>query len=351
MNDSNTVPLLDILASTDYKNHDSPLKFVLGKDKSGLVHIGDLSKYLNILIAGATGSGRSLFLETLVVSLVENSPTNNLRLVLIDSRRVQFAGYNRILNLLCPVVWDVDSAISALDWALLERNRRLELFASTETEGIENYNKHLPRHENGILPHIVIIIDELLDLMIVRPKEVEGIIVSLALTSKAHGIHLVLSSAKPSSAIFTKAIRGSVPTRLAFNTALSEAGSKIILGESGAERLRGKGDLLYKTTESEEATRVQAPYIPHQQIRDVHVKVSNGIKQQFDNGLVEHMINRKMKFEPEGTVSDPLLERATELVVRTGKYSPSLLQEVLRIGYARSAKLLDEVREHLSAKG
>ncbi|MTI57359.1 FtsK/SpoIIIE family DNA translocase [Geosporobacter ferrireducens] len=342
-NDSTTtVSVKEVLESDKYTHSDSKLTFVLGKDIAGNPVTADLAKMPHMLIAGATGSGKSVCINTLITSILFKATPDEVRLVLIDPKVVELNNYNGIPHLLIPVVTEPKKAASALNWAVQEMTNRYKLFAQNGVRDINSYNEKQLREENEALPKIVVIIDELADLMMVAPGQVEDAICRLAQMARAAGIHLIVATQRPSVDVITGVIKANIPSRIAFAVS-SQADSRTILDMGGAEKLLGKGDLLFYPVGASKPRRLQGAFISDAEVE----KVVSFIKQQVAEAVYEEDILEKIETElpvDEGTV-DELLQEAIEFVVQTGQASISMLQRRFRIGYNRAARLIDAMEE------
>ena len=336
------VRLKEIISSHIFKERKSNMMIALGKDVSGKPWIANLEGMPHLLVAGATGSGKSVMLNSIIISLLyQNSPAN-LKFILIDPKRVELTIYNNIPYLLAPVITEVSKTINALKWAIGEMEKRFEVLSQAGKRDIGHYN----RQTKDKMPYIVIIIDELADLMTVAGNEIEGLIVRLAQMSRAVGIHLILSTQRPSVNIITGLIKANVPNRIAFSVT-SMADSRTIIDCSGAEKLLGKGDLLFLSTDLSKPVRLQAAYVSD----DEAIRVAQYLKRlgppEYDQNVTEKQASLPgFEIGRNGNGNeDELLEQAKEQVARAGKASASLLQRRLRIGYARAARLLDLLEE------
>ncbi|SHI78595.1 DNA translocase FtsK [Geosporobacter subterraneus DSM 17957] len=342
-NDSTTtVSVKEVLESDKYISSDSKLTFVLGKDIAGNPVVADLAKMPHMLIAGATGSGKSVCINTLITSILYKATPEEVRLVLIDPKVVELNNYNGIPHLLIPVVTDPKKAATALNWAVVEMTNRYKLFAQSGVRDINSYNEKQQREEKETLPKIVVIIDELADLMMVAPGQVEDSICRLAQMARAAGIHLIVATQRPSVDVITGVIKANIPSRIAFAVS-SQADSRTILDMGGAEKLLGKGDLLFYPVGASKPKRLQGAFISDAEVE----RVVSFIKQQVEEAVYEEDILEKMETDlpaDEGTV-DELLQDAIEFVVQTGQASISMLQRRFRIGYNRAARLIDAMEE------
>ncbi len=334
-----TVTLREILETQDIKKTGS-LALALGRDAAGEPFSVDLKRMPHLLIAGATGSGKSVCINSILINLLYLNSPSELRLLLVDPKRVEFTEYNGIPHLLAPVVTEVDKTVSVLKWTVAEMERRFKLFAESSCRNIEVYNENPTQ---GRLPYIVVIIDELADLMTQAANEVESSIVRIAQMARAVGIHLIVATQRPSVDVITGLIKANIPTRVAFAVA-SNADSRTILDQAGAEKLLGRGDMLYISSEIGQPKRVQGVFITDNEIRGVTDFLKREGEAEYDESILNFKAqgNRPgMHSSGEGDVDDTLFEEAKQLVIETGKGSASLLQRRLRVGYARAARLLD----------
>lgn len=339
------VSLREVLEDERFKGVKSNLTLAMGRDVSGHVNAVDLKNMPHLLIAGATGSGKSVCINAMIVSLLYQNSPDDLRLILVDPKRVEFTHYNGVPHLLTPVVFDVDKTVSALRWAVSEMDRRFRVLQESGRRNIEAYND---KPASGKLPYIVIFIDELADLMAQAGNEVEAAIVRLSQMARAVGIHLVVATQRPSVDVITGLIKANITNRIAFAVA-SQVDSRTILDASGAEKLLGNGDMLYLGNELGKPKRIQGVLITDKEVD----KITNFLKAesapQYDESIVSyHSSVERGVGGGAGEISggDELYENAKEVVVMAGKASASLLQRRLRIGYARAARLLDIMEEN-----
>ena len=337
--ESQMVGLRDVLESDEFKKFDSPLAMALGKDISGKPIIADMSKMPHLLIAGSTGSGKSVCVNTLINSILYKAKPDEVKFLLIDPKVVELANYNGIPHLLIPVVTDPKKAANALNWAVVEMNRRYKLFADNQVKDITSYNEKSEEK----LPKIVIIIDELADLMMVSSNDVEDYICRLAQMARAAGMHLIVATQRPSVDVITGVIKANIPSRIAFAVS-SQTDSRTILDMGGAEKLLGKGDMLFYPLGAAKPVRLQGAFISENESE----KVIDFVKDQ---------INEEIKYEEEimDTISkatiakssdeDDLLSEAIEFVVESGQGSASMLQRKFKIGFNRAARLIDSMEE------
>ncbi len=329
-----TVVLKEVLDSPNYKNSLLNLPFALGKDVSGTSIVTDISKMPHLLIAGATGSGKSVCINALILSILYNSGPDKVRLLLIDPKVVELSQYNGIPHLLIPVVTDPKKATNALNWAVEEMSKRYKMFAKNSVRDIDGYNK---KFEDNKIPYIVIIIDELSDLMMVAPNDVEDAICRLAQVARAAGLHLIIATQRPSVDVITGVIKANIPSRIAFSVA-SQTDSRTILDMGGAEKLLGKGDMLFYPVGTNKPIRIQGAFVSEKEVE----RVVTFIKEQSGTPDYEDTIIEQLSQSSSIPVDeDELFEDALRLVVEAQQASISMLQRRLRIGYSRAARLID----------
>lgn len=337
---SKTVYLREILRSQEFRTNPSPMTAVLGLDISGQPAVTDLKKMPHGLIAGATGSGKSVCINTILVSLLYKASPHEVKLMLIDPKMVELAPYNDIPHLVSPVITDVKAATAALKWAVEEMERRYELFVHSGTREITRYNQLVKEHKQGEhLPYLVIVIDELADLMMVAPSDVEEAICRIAQKARACGIHLIVATQRPSVDVITGLIKANIPTRIAFSVS-SQVDSRTIIDVNGAEKLLGKGDMLFLENGSSKAVRLQGTFVSDEEIERVvkHIKLQSKPNYLFH----QDELVKKATIQSE---EDELFLEACEFVVNQGGASTSLLQRRFRIGYNRAARLIDMMEE------
>ncbi len=346
------VRIKDIISTEEFVQAKSGLAFALGRDVAGRPMMADLARMPHLLIAGATGTGKSVAINSLLISLLYRDSPEELRLIVIDPKRVELNLYNGIPHLMTPVVTDHDKAVNALKWAVNEMDRRYSLFAEAGKRNILEYNLNLPAGRQELrdrLPYIVVIVDELADLMAVAQADVEAAIVRLAQMARAVGVHLVVATQRPSVDIITGLIKANITARMAFAVA-SQVDSRTILDSSGAEKLLGAGDMLYITSDLGKPRRIQGTYISEKEVKNVVEFVSNQAGEvDYDTEILEKQRPSApggggSVFGVEGDLDD-MLPEAIAVVKAAGKASASLLQRRLRIGYARAARLLDLMEE------
>ncbi|MBP7005497.1 DNA translocase FtsK 4TM domain-containing protein [Patescibacteria group bacterium] len=337
------VGMREILESKEFRERKSSLTFVLGKDVSGKPALADLARMPHALVAGATGSGKSVCLNSMIMSLLYANRPDELRLIMVDPKRVEMQMYNGIPHLLIPVITEIPEAVNALKWCLREMTRRYTVLAEVHAKNIADYNARVEEK----MPMIVFVIDELADLMMTAKNEIEGPIVRLCQMARAVGIHLVLATQRPSVDVITGLIKANVPARIAFAVA-SAVDSKTILDQVGAERLLGRGDMLLSTSELPQPRRVQGAFISDQEILKVvdFIKVAYG-PGEYDSSITQKADGGGSMGEGGGADGDqdPLLNEAWNEVLRAGRGSASLLQRRLKVGYSRAARILDEMEQ------
>ena len=339
--DVSSVFLREVIESDEFKNQKSKITFALGKDVAGANLVGDLAKMPHLLIAGSTGSGKSVCINTLIISILYKSTPDEVRMLMIDPKVVELSVYKNIPHLLIPVVTDPKKAAGALNWAVQEMTDRYKKFAANSVRDITGYNS---LNKEGVekLPLIVVIIDELADLMMVAPSEVEDSICRLAQMARAAGIHLVVATQRPSVDVITGLIKANIPSRISFAVS-SQIDSRTILDMAGAEKLLGKGDMLYYPVGEAKPVRIQGAFISEKEVE----KTVNFIKEQVAPSYNEEMIkelDESVEINEDEDV-DELLKDAIQLVVDSGQASILMLQRRLKIGYSRAARLIDQMEE------
>ena len=358
------VRLYGVLNSKQWKHGHEPLSFAIGKDISGEAVVGELNKMPHLLIAGQTGSGKSVMINTLLTSLLYRNSPSEMKLILVDPKQVEMAPYEDIPHLLTPIITQPEKTISALKWAVNEMERRYKLLADEKLRDIKSYNQKIQSNSKkisvtddegnaqqvneGAMPYIVIVIDELADLMMVASRDVEALIVRLAQKARAVGIHLVLATQRPSVDVITGLIKANVPARIAFTVA-SQIDSRTILDQVGAEKLLGQGDMLMLTPSMSKPKRIQGAWVMDEEVAKItdHLRMQSA--PQYNDEIVSQpvQINGKggvvMDFDAEG--GDDMFKDAVRVVIDSGKASTSLLQRRLRVGYARAARIIEEMEE------
>ncbi len=344
------VRMKNIVNSDEFQKRKSNLGIILGRDVSGQPVIADLAKMPHLMIAGSTGSGKTVCINTLIVGLLFQNSPETLKFIMVDPKRVELTPYNDIPHLLTPVITDPDKAINSLKWSIKEMEDRYDLLSHLGCRNIESYNEAVKTKfkQREVLPYIIIIIDELADLMATHGREMEAAVVRLAQMARAVGIHLVLSTQRPSVEVITGLIKANITTRIAFQVA-SQIDSRTILDMAGAEKLLGSGDMLYLSGDSNKPRRIQGVFISEEEVR----KITDFLKSQKEESEEEYneeiIENKKssLEFSTEegGADEDLLYDDAVEVVKNAGKASASLLQRRLRVGYARAARLLDMMED------
>ncbi|NLZ48214.1 MAG: DNA translocase FtsK [Clostridiales bacterium] len=334
------VYLREVLDSDEFTNSKKNIAFALGKDISGNCVVSDLSKMPHLLIAGATGSGKSVCINTLIISILYKYSPENVKLLMVDPKVVELNIYNGIPHLLIPVVTDPKKAAGALNWAVNEMTRRYKLFADNGVRNMEGYNELLEKGKvSEKLPAIVIIVDELADLMMVCPGEVEDYIGRLAQMARAAGMHLVIATQRPSVDVITGVIKANIPSRISFAVS-SQIDSRTILDCTGAEKLLGKGDMLFYPVGESKPIRIQGAFISEEEVeRVVNFIKSQGAESEYKEEIINHINSENTADEDY----DDLLEEAIRVVVESGQASTSLLQRRLRVGYNRAARLIEQL--------
>ena len=350
--ESEVVHIRDILETDLFKNHKSKLAFALGKDVSGDAIVTDIAKMPHVLIAGATGSGKSVCINTLISSIIYKAKPSEVKLVMIDPKIVELSVYNGIPHLLIPVVTDPKKAAGALAWAVQEMENRYTMFASKGVRDLKGYNEAVEKDDNfGKLPHIVIIIDELADLMMVAKGDVEDAICRLAQKARAAGMHLVIATQRPSVDVITGLIKANIPSRIAFAVS-SQVDSRTILDQVGAEKLLGKGDMLFFPTGAPKPVRIQGAFISDKEVEKLVNFVKANGETTYRDDITEYIekANCTDKEIDEGALdsddeTDPLLNDAIETVIDTGQASTSFIQRRFKVGYARAGRIIDQMEE------
>jgi S-DNA-T family DNA segregation ATPase FtsK/SpoIIIE len=339
-----TVTLHGLISSSEWRDVNGSLGFAIGKDIAGVPVVGNLETMPHLLIAGQTGSGKSVMINAFLTSLLYRNSPSDLKLILVDPKQVEMALYHDIPHLLSPVITEPEKCISALKWAVAEMERRLRAFSEAGKRNIAEYNK--VKQEEG-MPYIVIVIDELADLMMMAARDVEALVVRLAQKARAAGIHLVVATQRPSVDVITGLIKANIPARIAF-TVVSQVDSRTIIDGVGAEKLLGRGDLLFSIPEFTKPKRVQGALISDTETN----KICDFLRAQRPPNYDEEVISQPVQIGKGGVVAsmdndqeDDMMKDAVAVVVHTGKASTSLLQRKLRIGYGRASRLIDIMEE------
>ena len=337
------VTLREIIQSAGFQSASTVLAMPIGSDVSGQPIVGDLSRMPHVLIAGATGSGKSVCVNALLAGFMLRNTPDQLRLVLIDPKRVEMSMYRDLPHLLVPVVTEADHAVAALRWAVTEMENRYKLFASHAVRNIAGFNARAPEIGLDPVPYIVIVIDELADLMMVAGNEVEELICRVAQLARAVGIHLVVATQRPSADIITGLIKANIPSRIAFAVS-SGIDSRVVLDETGAEKLLGRGDMLYLPVDAGKATRIQGVMVSDKELEVIveHWKAQGAPSYQ------EEIFNLVSTVSWAGDMGkrDPMFERAARIVASEGRAATSLLQRKLSVGYTRAARIIDQLAEY-----
>lgn len=340
-----SVPLREVIDSSSFKQHPSKVAFAIGKDISGECVVTDIAKMPHLLIAGATGSGKSVCINSLIISLLYKASPNEVKLLMIDPKVVELGIYNGIPHLLIPVVTDPKKAAGALNWAVQEMVNRYKLFADRSVRDLKGYNKLLSdKGEEGILPEVVIIIDELADLMMVAPNDVEDSICRLAQMARAAGMHLVIATQRPSVDVITGVIKANIPSRISFAVS-SQIDSRTILDMAGAEKLLGKGDMLFYPVGKPKPIRVQGAFVSEKEVEKIVDFIKLQGNAEYDENIIEEINSNDEQPESDNSDADELLPRAIEMVVEAGQASVSLIQRKFKVGYARAARIIDQMEE------
>jgi len=343
--DVSLVRLKDLISSKDFRKATSPLAIAMGKDVSGKPRVASIDAMPHLLVAGATGSGKSIFINTLILSMLYRNSPSLVRLILIDPKRVELSLFNGVPHLLTPVITEPDKTVNALKWAVKEMDRRYRVLAESGSRNLMSFNSNNP---DEAMPMVVIVIDELADLMSTHARDVEGMIVRLAQMARAIGIHLVLATQRPSVNVITGLIKANIPARVAFNVA-SQVDSRTILDGAGAEKLLGSGDMLFLPGDQARPFRLQGGYVSEEEVKQVvdDIVDKNPVSDEdihYDQSITTP-VREVFSGSTEGD-EDDLFEEAKAVVIKTGKASASYLQRRLRIGYARAARILDMLEEY-----
>ncbi len=334
-----TVGLRTILETTSFSKSDADLAFALGMDVAGKSWVGALEKAPHLLVAGATGSGKSVCLNNIIVSLLYQHGPDTLKFIMVDPKRVELPAYNGIPHLLVPPITKADDAINALKWTVREMERRLDVLSAAGVRNIASYNKKSEEQ----MPYIVFIIDELADLMSQASREVEALIVRIAQMARAVGIHLILATQRPSVDVITGTIKANIPTRIAFAVA-SQTDSRTILDYAGAEKLLGRGDMLFMSPSLAKARRMQGTFLSDKEIKNVVDALKDEEAPDYNYDVTEHQKGGGTDLKGNDD-DDPLMEDALEAIIAAGKASTSLLQRRLKVGYSRAARIMDLLEE------
>ncbi len=345
------VHLREVLESEAFQDNKSKLTVALGKDVAGNVQLADIAKMPHVLIAGSTGSGKSVCINTIITSIIYNSKPSEVKMVMVDPKVVELSVYNGIPHLLIPVVTDPKKAAGALAWAVQEMDNRYNLFATKGVRDLKGYNKAIEKEEGiGQLPQIVIIVDELADLMMVAAKDVEEAICRLAQKARAAGMHLVIATQRPSVDVITGLIKANVPSRIAFAVS-SQVDSRTILDSVGAEKLLGKGDMLFFPSGAPKPVRVQGAFVSDDEVEKIVDFVKQNGTATYSEDILERIENNNktekelMQEQAEDDETDPFLMEAIDAVVEQGQASTSFIQRRFKVGYARAGRIIDQMEE------
>ncbi len=336
----------EVLTNERFQNFKGKIAFGVGKDITGNVIVQDISKMPHLLIAGSTGSGKSVCINTLITSILYKYNPDDVKLIMIDPKIVELGVYNGIPHLLVPVVTDPQKAAGALNWAVREMMRRYDLFATHHVRNLQGYNEDTEIEEK--IPQIVVIIDELADLMMVAKKDVESSIQRLTQLARAAGIHLVIATQRPSVNVITGVIKANVPSRIAFKVA-SAVDSRTILDSAGAEKLLGKGDMLFQAGDMDKPIRIQGAFVTDKEVEQIvnYIKVED--EDHYDQSIINEIASSAAESDDEDTSSvgdsDDIMNDVINFVVRNGRASTSLIQRKFRIGFNRAARIIDELEE------
>ena len=350
-----SVMLCEIISSSDFQNAKSKLNVALGKDISGNVKCTDLAKMPHLLIAGTTGSGKSVCLNCMVCSILYNAKPEEVKLLMIDPKQVEFSVYNGIPHLLVPVISDVRKAAGSLAWAVGEMENRYKLFSTCGVRDIIGFNKFVPTHpEYEFMPQIVIFIDELNDLMMISPKEVEDSICRLAQKARAAGMHLVVATQRPSVDVITGIIKANIPSRLSLSVS-SQVDSRTILDTIGAEKLLGNGDMLFNPVGISKPIRIQGAFVSEGEIEKVVDFIKSQAEVNYDNEVMEEIERQAVAEKKKSTqaaagdkiadADEAMIEEAISVIVECQAASTTLLQRKLRLGYGRAARIMDQLEQ------
>ena len=349
--ENEVVHFREIVDTDSFRNHKSKLAFAVGKDVGGQEVVADISKMPHVMIAGATGSGKSVCINTLIASIIYKAKPSEVKLVMIDPKVVELSVYNGIPHLLIPVVTDPKKAAGALAWAVQEMENRYAMFASKGVRDLKGYNESIENEGGaGKLPHIVIIIDELADLMMVAKNDVEDAICRLAQKARAAGMHLVIATQRPSVDVITGLIKANIPSRIAFAVS-SQVDSRTILDMAGAEKLLGKGDMLFYPAGAPKPTRIQGAFISDKEVEKIVDFIKDNSNATYNDDIIKQIENagstdkELAQQQDDDDNTDPFLMDAIDVVVETGQASTSFIQRRFKVGYARAGRIIDQMEE------
>ena len=353
----NTVSLREVIDSPEFAKAKSKATFAVGKDIGGNCIVGNIARLPHMLIAGTTGSGKSVCMNSIIISVLYKASPDDVKLIMVDPKMVELGIYNGIPHLLIPVVTDPKKAAGSLQWAVTEMMRRYKAMSDAGVRDLESYNSIMESQETEgkKMPQVVVIIDELADLMLVAAKEVEESICRIAQMGRAAGIHLVIATQRPSADVITGLMKANIPSRIAFSVA-SAMESRIILDTMGAEKLVGKGDMLYAPIGDGKPKRVQGCFVSDAEVEAVANYVKSNFATEYDQTVMEEIERKAAQSGNKATVTDPepndaeldgdeMLPAAVDVILETGQASVSMLQRRLKLGYARAARIVDEMEE------
>lgn len=336
------VYIRDVIESKEFMTHPSKVAFAVGKDIAGNIMVADIAKMPHLLIAGATGSGKSVCINTLITSLLYKASPDEVKLLMVDPKVVELSIYNGIPHLLIPVVTDPKKAAGALNWAVQEMTIRYKLFADNSVRDIKGYNRLMQEKGESILPQIVIIIDELADLMMVAPNEVEDCICRLAQMARAAGMHLVIATQRPSVDVITGVIKANVPSRISFAVS-SQIDSRTILDMAGAEKLLGRGDMLFNPLGMSKPIRVQGGLITDKEVESIVTFIKANHECEYDEEVLEKIDKSAETPQTDSEGDDELLPQVINMIIEQGQASTSLIQRKFKLGYSRAARIVDQL--------
>lgn len=340
-----TVTIREMIDSREFKREASKLAFAVGKDISGRPVVADLAKMPHLLIAGATGSGKSVCINTIIASILYRATPDEVRLIMVDPKMVELGNYNGIPHLLIPVVTDPNKAAAALNWAVAEMTNRYKKFAENNVRDLKSYNALMKREKKSeeIMPQIVIIIDELADLMMVASSQVEQAISRLTQLARAAGMHLIVATQRPSVDVVTGLIKANIPSRIAFMVS-SQIDSRTIIDMAGAEKLVGNGDMLYKPQDIDKPLRIQGPYISDDEVMNLIRFVKSQVEDENYDSEIAETIEKGDVSVASNDQEDELMDEAIMTVIDAGQASVSMLQRKFRIGYNRAARIIEDMQ-------
>lgn len=351
-----TVTIREIFSTPNFKNSESKLTFAVGKDIAGNIILGDIARMPHVIIAGTTGSGKSVCTRSIIMSILYNATPEEVRVILIDPKIVEFKVFEGIPHLLIPIVTDCKKAAGALNWAVNEMMRRYQIFADVGANDLKSYNSYAKQNEDiQTMPQIVVFIDELADMMLVAGKEVEDYICRLAQMGRAAGMHLVIATQRPTTDVITGLIKANIPSRIALSV-MSQVDSRTIIDMAGADKLLGNGDMLYMPIGMNKPIRVQGCFASPHDINSTIDFIKSQIESEYDNNIIQAVENfvPQTKGSPNSNddygngallTDEDFIEKAIELAVNNGQISTSTIQRKLKLGYARAGRIMDELEE------